>query len=369
MYCVIITEKFIGTAMKNIYQKILTKQKVPTNIGQHRINTIDMHTGGEPLRVILDGFPILKGKHVLDYRRDCRDNYDHLRTALMFEPRGHADMYGCLLLPPNDDGAAFSTVFMHNEGYSTMCGHAIIALSTLAVQMDWIDVVAGDNKLYIDAPCGRIAATVVVKNQQVSTVKFLNVPSFVVGLDRCVDVAGIGEVVYDLAYGGAFYAYVDMAKNDFNFALGSDDYRKIIAVGSDIKQAVMATDKGIVHPFEDDLSFLYGTIFVDNTPQTSGADSKNVCVFAAGEVDRSPTGSGVSGRMAIHHARGEIGIGEKSTIESISGSTFTASVAETLSYGEHAAVIPQVEGQAFISGEHTFIIDADDPMQNGFILR
>lgn len=355
--------------MNNTYQQILSKQNVPNHVGQHRIHTIDMHTGGEPLRVILGGFPALTGNSVLDYRRDCRDNYDHLRTALMFEPRGHADMYGCLLLPPNDDGADFGVIFLHNEGYSTMCGHAIIALSTLAVQMGWIDGVEGKNYLNIDAPCGRIAATAHVQNNRVSGVEFLNVPSFVVGLDRRVNVEGIGEVIYDLAYGGAFYAYVDMAKNAFDFALTADDYRKIIAVGSDIKHAVMQTDQGIVHPFEDDLSFLYGTIFVDNTPQASGADSKNVCVFAEGEVDRSPTGSGVSGRMAIHHARGEINVGEKHVIESITGSTFTASVAETLNYGEHSAIIPLVEGTAFITGEHTFIIDDNDPMKDGFILR
>lgn len=360
--------------MKNTYQTILSQQNVPDHVGKYRIKTIDMHTGGEPLRVILEGFPTLQGNSVLDYRRDCRDNYDNLRTALMFEPRGHADMYGCLLLPPNDDGANFGVIFLHNEGYSTMCGHAIIALSTLAVQMGWIDVVEGENPLQIDAPCGRIAATAHVQNGVVTGVTFLNVPSFVIGLDRRVTVEGIGEVIYDLAYGGAFYAYVDMAKNDFDFTLSADDYRQIIAAGSNIKNAVMQNDSGIIHPFEDDLSFLYGTIFVDNTPQKSGADSKNVCVFAEGEVDRSPTGSGVSGRMAIHHARAKtngdsINVGEKHVIESITGSTFAASVAETLTYGEHSAIIPQVEGTAFITGEHRFIIDENDPMKDGFILR
>lgn len=355
--------------MSNTYRNIQTKHAVPQTAGQRRIKTIDMHTGGEPLRVIIDGFPTLVGNNVLDYRRDCQLRYDYLRTALMFEPRGHADMYGCLLLPPNDDTGDFSVIFLHNEGYSTMCGHAIIALSTLAVQMGWVDTPADHCVLAIDAPCGRIIAYPHVEQGVVRHVRFENVPSFVVGLDCRVIVDGIGEVVYDLAYGGAFYAYVDMAKNNFDFALTAQDYRKIIAVGADIKQAVMASDQAIVHPFETDLSFLYGTIFVDNTPQASGADSKNVCVFAEGEVDRSPTGSGVSGRMAIHHARGEINVGERHVIESITGSTFTASVTQTLTYGGYAAVIPQVEGSAFITGEHTFIIDEADPIQDGFILR
>lgn len=282
-------------------------------------------------------------------------------------------MYGCLILPPNDSGADFSVIFMHNEGYSTMCGHAIIALSTLAARMGWIDIVEGDNQLIIDAPCGRIHANILVKNKQQKQpsikVSFLNVPSFVVGLNRRVIIDGIGEVIYDLAYGGAFYAYVDMAKNQFDFTLTKADYRKIITAGSQIKQAVTANDSNIIHPFEADLSFLYGTIFVDNTPQISGANSKNVCVFADGEVDRSPTGSGVSGRMAIHHARSEINIGEKHIIESITGSIFTTSITKTISYGNYTAIIPQVEGTAFITGEHTFIIDKADPMKNGFILR
>lgn len=354
---------------KNTYQNIInnTHFTPPTNWLQ--IKTIDMHTGGEPLRVIVDGFPELKGDSVLAYRRYCKENYDYLRTALMFEPRGHADMYGCILLPPNDNEGDFGILFLHNEGYSTMCGHAIIAISTLAIEMNWINVVEGENILKIDAPCGRIVSYVNVTNGEVSGVKFHCVPSFVVSLDSTVEVEGIGTVTYDLAYGGAFYAYVDMAKNNFNFDLTPDSYRALISTGMDIKHAVMKTDTTITHPFEEDLSFLYGTIFVDNTKQASGNDSRNVCIFAEGEVDRCPTGSGVSGRMAIHKKREEIDYGEVMTIESITGSVFTGSVVSEESYGDFNAVIPQVEGTAHITGMQTFIIDPNDPMKNGFILR
>ena len=334
-----------------------------------QIKTIDMHTGGEPLRVIVDGFPELKGNSVLEYRKYCKTHYDHLRTALMFEPRGHADMYGCILVPPNDDNADFGIIFMHNEGYSTMCGHAIIAISTLAVEMQWIDVKEGINTLHIDAPCGRIIAFVKVNSGNVNGVHFHCVPSFVVGLDRTVEIEGIGEITYDLAYGGAFYAYVDMAKNSFNFDLSPASYRALITSGMDIKQAVMSSDPDIQHPYEEDLSFLYGTIFIDNTKQESGADSRNVCIFAEGEVDRCPTGSGVSGRMAIHKARKEIDYGQTMTIESITGSVFKGSIVSEESYGPFKAVIPQVEGTAYITGMHTFIIDPNDPMKTGFILR
>jgi proline racemase len=355
--------------MNKTYQNILSKTEFKPNKDWLKIKTIDMHTGGEPLRVIVDGFPKLKGNSVLEYRRYCKENFDHLRTALMFEPRGHADMYGCILLPPNDDEGDFGIIFLHNGGYSTMCGHAIIAISTLAIEMKWIDVKEGDNIIKIDAPCGRITSFANVQNGKVSRVRFHCVPSFVVGLDRKVQIDGLGTVTYDLAYGGAFYAYVDMAKNKFNFDLSKNSFRELINQGMKIKHAVMKADKKILHPFENDLSFLYGTIFIDNNKQPSGADSRNICIFAEGEVDRCPTGSGVSGRMAIHKMRNEIDYGETISIESITGSIFKGSIVSEEDYGPFTAVIPQVEGTAYITGMQTFVIDPNDPMENGFILR
>lgn len=355
--------------MPNTYQNILNKTQFEPNKNWLQIKTIDLHTGGEPLRVILDGFPELKGNSVLEYRRYCKEHHDDLRTALMFEPRGHADMYGCILTPPNDQEGDFGIIFLHNEGYSTMCGHAIIAISTLAVEMKWIEIKEGDNILKIDAPCGRITSYAQVKNGAVTGIRFHCVPSFVSGLDKKVNVEGIGEVTYDLAYGGAFYAYVDMAKNDFPFDLSAKSYNDLIKFGMDIKHAVMESNIEINHPDEGDLSFLYGTIFIDNTQQNSGVDSRNVCIFAEGEVDRCPTGSGVSGRMAIHKARKEIDFGETMTIESITGSVFKGSIISEEEYGPYKAVIPQVEGTAHITGMNTFVIDPNDPMNKGFILR
>ncbi|WP_196890254.1 proline racemase family protein [Aureivirga sp. CE67] len=358
-----------STIKNTTYQNILNNKEFKTPEGWLEIKTIDMHTGGEPLRVIIDGFPELEGNNVLEYRRYAKENFDYLRTTLMFEPRGHADMYGCILVPPNDDEADFGILFLHNEGYSTMCGHAIIAISTLAVQMNWINVQEGDNELKIDAPCGRIISYANVKNGEVTGVRFHCVPSFVVGLDREVEVEGIGKVRYDLAYGGAFYAYVDFSRNDFKIDLSPENYRALIQKGMDIKHAVMENDKEILHPFEKDLSFLYGTIFIDAS-EKENIDSKNVCIFAEGEVDRCPTGSGVSGRMAIHEARGEMNIGSpKMKIESITESVFLGSVVDKVDFGPFQAVIPEVEGTAHITGMNTFVIDPKDLMKDGFILR
>ena len=226
----------------------------------------------------------------------------------------------------------------------------------------------GENILKIDAPCGRITAFTKVKNSLVESVRFHCVPSFVVALDQTVEVSGLGAVQYDLAYGGAFYAYVDMRKNNFAFDLSPNSYNNLIASGMAIKNAVMNSNANILHPFEKELSFLYGTIFIGDALHNDN-DSRNVCVFAEGEVDRSPTGSGVSGRMAIHKARKEIDFGQKMRIESITDSVFTGSVVSETDYGPFTAVIPEVEGTASITGMQTFIIDPKDPIKNGFILR
>jgi len=330
------------------------------------LKTIDMHTGGEPLRVIVDGFPEIKGNSILEYRNYIKTNYDHLRTSLMFEPRGHADMYGCILTPPISPQANFGIIFMHNEGYSTMCGHATIAIAKLAVEMGWVKITEPVTEIGIDAPCGLLSAQVEVQNGKVISVSFDNVPSFVSGLDLSVDVEGIGPVSYDLAYGGAFYAFVNA--DPLELDLNTENHKRLIDVGMAIKKAVIKSNNSIQHPFEKDLSFLYGTIFIGE-PLSEGVDSRNVCIFANGELDRSPTGSGVSARMAIHYKRNEIAQNEWMTIESILGSTFKTCVKEVVNYGAFEAVIPRVQGFAHVTGQHEFLIDPKDPMRKGFIIR
>jgi len=352
--------------MPSFLEKLQTSHTFHPPENWLRIKTIEMHTGGEPLRVIVDGFPKLEGNSVLEYRNFVKNNYDHLRKALMHEPRGHADMYGCILLPPNDEDGDFGILFLHNEGYSTMCGHAIIAISTLAVEMNWVEVIAPLTHIKIDAPCGRIHSFVKIKNGKVEGVYFHCVPSFVVALNQAVEVEGLGQVEYDLAYGGAFYAYVN--SDQLGIPLTPENYSLLIQKGMDIKRAVMNSNKNIHHPFESDLSFLYGTIFI-GSPVSDGIDSRNVCIFAEGEVDRCPTGSGVSGRMPIHFLRNEIAIGETMTIESITGSVFKGSIVREEKYGNFDAVIPQVEGTVYVVGQCEFLIDPDDPFRFGFFLR
>ena len=346
----------------NILQKI-KNSKIKKDF--LKIKTIDMHTGGEPLRVIIDGYPKIEGNTILEKRKYIKNNLDHLRTSLMFEPRGHADMYGVLVVEPENKDSDFGVIFMHNEGYSTMCGHATIAITKLAVELEWVEVTRPITNIKIDAPCGQLDAFASVNDEgNVTSISFKCVPSFVIALDEDVYVEGIGTVKYDLAYGGAFYAYVDASA--IGLSLNKDNYDKIITSGKKIKQSIIENKDNIKHPFEEDLSFLYGTIFITASDKFH---SKNVCVFADGEVDRSPTGSGVSGRAAIHYKKDEISLNESISIESIIGSSFNVKVNSTLKYGKLDAVIPEVTGMAYITGENTFYIDEKDDLKYGFFLR
>lgn len=328
-----------------------------------QITTIDAHTAGEPLRVITGGFPDLPGDTILAKRQYAREHYDYLRRALMWEPRGHADMYGCILTPPTTPGADVGVLFLHNEGYSTMCGHGIIGLVKVGIETGMLPV---KERIEIDTPAGRVSARAHLRGGTVERVSFLNVPSFVLVADLQVDVPGMGMVTCDIAFGGAFYAYVDAGA--VGVSLAPENYRGMIDAGMRIKRAVME-QYTIIHPDGDaDLNFLYGTIFVKLLPD-SAIHSRNVCIFAEGEVDRCPTGTGVSGRLAIHHRRGEIQPGETITIESIIATQFTGRVAEVTQVQGVPAVIPEVSGTAHITGRNEFWIDPDDPLREGFFLR
>jgi proline racemase len=330
-----------------------------------KITTIDAHTEGEPFRVITGGFPDLPGETILEKRRYAKKYLDHLRTALMWEPRGHADMYGCILTPPVTPGADVGILFIHNEGFSTMCGHGIIGVTTVALETGILPITGPETTIKIDTPAGLVTAHATIAAGQVQRVRFHNVASFVLALDETVEVPSLGQVHYDLAFGGAFYAYVQA--EEVGLTCTPEDYRPLIEKGRAIKRAVMAK-RPISHPFEADLSFLYGTIFI-GPPLSEEGHSRNVCVFAEGEVDRSPTGTGVSGRLAIHYARGEIGLNQSLIIESIIGSRFTGRVVETTTFGPYSAIIPEVEGTAHLTGRHEFLIDPNDPLRNGFLLR
>ncbi len=331
----------------------------------HCIKTIDMHTAGEPLRIITSGLPDIPGKTILEKRRYFRDNLDDIRKALMWEPRGHADMYGAVITEPVTTDGDFGTFFLHNEGYSTMCGHAMIALTRFVIDTGLIKKKGVRPEILIDAPPGRIVSYGEREENKTMRSYFRNVPSFVLLSDQTVEVSGIGEILFDVAYGGAFYAFVDAS--NLGFRLVPEEYSKLIDLGRRIKLAIM--DKfSIIHPFEQDLSFLYGTIFTGK-PFDPRNHSRNVCVFANGEVDRSPTGSGVSARAALHHFKNQLLVGNPITIESIIGSTMSVKIISTELFGTYQAVIPEVSGTSSFTGRHEFFMDPDDHTGKGFFLQ
>jgi len=333
------------------------------------IETLECHTGGEPLRIITRGFPPLAGHTILEKRRDCLKRHDALRRALMFEPRGHADMYGAIITEPERRDSHFGAIFIHNEGYSTMCGHAVIALAKCAVESGVVAQTGEVTQVVIDVPCGQIRARAFARGKVITRVSFDSVPSFVYARGLRLNIDGIGQVNFDIAFGGAFYAYVQAA--DLELELVPQQQDKLIAYGRKIKAAV-SQQQAIIHPFEQDLSFLYGVIFIGQAKgqaKEKNVHSRNVCIFADGELDRSPTGSGVSGRIALHVDKGEVSPGQDITIESILGSQFTVRASEQLAFGDYSAVIAQVSGQAYVCGKGQWLIDPRDPLKYGFLLR
>jgi len=333
----------------------------PTN-DWAKIRTVDAHAAGEPLRVVTDGVGSIPGGTILEKRRYAREHLDGFRRTLMFEPRGHADMYGALVTEPVTEDGDLGVLFMHNEGWSTMCGHGIIGLVTVALETE---MVKQRETVKLDTPAGRVTAHATMEGKRVRQVAFENVPSFALTLDQTLEVPNIGRIQYDIAFGGAFYAFVQ--STELRVELTPRDFRALIHRGMAVKHAVMKAQP-IHHPYEDDLSFLYGTIII-GPPQSTDADSRNVCIFAEGEVDRSPTGTGVSARLALEHARGRLKMNEPFTVESIIGTRFTGTVVDKTKFGQHDAIIPRVEGSAWITGKHEFLVAPDDPIKEGFILR
>jgi proline racemase len=335
--------------------------------GATLITAIDMHTAGEPLRIITGGLPPLAGATILERRRYMREQLDHLRRALIWEPRGHYDMYGAVLTPPVTPGADVGVLFLHNEGYSTMCGHGIVALVTALCEGAALPGHAKQREVRLDTPAGLVQATAHKgANGRVEAVSFRNVPSFVLAHDLAVEVPPYGSVVLDVAYGGAFYAILPAERVGLRVTPGQR--AALVAAGEAIKQSVNAALQ-IRHPDEADLGFLYGTILTD-APEDPAHHSRNVCVFANAEVDRSPTGTGVSARLALEFAKGRLAEGEVITIESIlgAGSAFAGRVVGQAHVGPHAAVIPEVRGSAFVTGIHQFVLDPADRLGQGFLV-
>lgn len=338
---------------------------------QQSYSTIETHTAGEALRIVTSGVPFIPGKTILEKRRWLKKNLDHVRRGLMLEPRGHADMYGCYLTEPISEKAHFGAIFMHNEGYSDMCGHGIIALATVAVDQGWVPRQSPESYVAIDSPAGFIEAFVEWDGQSVGKVRFLNVPSFLYQSDLKVYTSTFGDLLVDIAFGGAFYAYLNVGQT--NLSVNPAYYRDLIQLGHEVKQAVMAKTT-IQHPLIPELNELYGTIISEHIDGINPNEDKlfkqrNICVFADREVDRSPTGTGTAGRIAQLYAKGLLSQDHQLYNESIIGTTFEACVIAETKVATFEAIIPEVRGKAAILGFAHWLISPDDELPQGFFLR
>ena len=330
------------------------------------LTVVDMHTGGEPVRIVTSGYPPIPPSTILEKRAFVRDNLDHLRKLLMFEPRGHADMYGALLVEPDMPDADLAVLFMHNEGYSTMCGHAVIALGRYAVDERIVPAREPLTPVNIQCPCGLVRADVEVTGGKAGAVSFESVPAFLHTRDAVLELPGFGEITFDVAYGGAFYALADAGQ--FGLRFGRSRARDFADAATALTQAVKSAVP-LDHPDDPDLAFLYGSILSDGHGGSGGVASKNVCIFADAQIDRSPTGSGVTARLAAMHARGAVKPGEERLFESIAGSRFSGAVAGVTSAGDYDAVTVRVSGRAYYSGRAEFSVEDDDELGRGFLLR
>lgn len=333
-----------------------------------KIETIDAHAAGQPLRLILSGLPPLRGTNLLERWRYARQHFDHLRRALLFEPRGHLDMYGCILTAPQRSDSHFGALFVHRGGFSPMCGHGVIALTTILLESGIVDMKGPETRLKIDTPAGLVRCYGKIEDDRVRKVFFENVPSFAVAEKEEIEVPDLGrKVSFDVAYGGAFFAFVDAASIGLNCV--PENASKIQAAGVAILAAINHK-LTFTHPVEPDLGFLFGVVFVDRPVRrrTGMADSRHVCVFSEGCIDRSPTGMAICARLALMADQGTAPNGAKFTVEGILGNCFTGRiVAQTEDHG-HPASIVEVEGRAWITGRHTFFLDSEDPCLEGFLL-
>jgi len=323
-----------------------------------RYTVTDMHTAGEPVRIFTGGVPELRGATLLEKRRDAMANHDSVRRHLMFEPRGHREMYGVWPTSPSHPGAALAVLFTHNEGYSTMCGHATIALGRWVLDQGLVPKQAPETRFVLECPCGPVEVFVAVDaDGRIGDVAFESVPAFLAVPDLRVEVPGLGPVTLDIAYGGAFYAILPASR------LGLDLRRTPVAALHDAMTRItghLRATETIRHPREPDLGFLYGTILTDDAVPGQGP-SWNLCWFGDGQIDRSPTGSGVTARLALEHAKGRIASGVDWEVRGLSGAPFTGRIARLTADG----VVARVAGRGHYAGEASLTIEPDDPLPDG----
>jgi proline racemase len=327
------------------------------------IETTDYHTAGGPFRIVPGFSDRLRGRTVLDKQRCARDELDHVRRVLTHEPRGHLAMDGAFVTEPVDSGGNFGLVFFEAGGYSSACGHGTIAAVTWALETGLVKPSGPVSSVVVDVPSGRIQATAAVEDGRVRSVSFENVASFVVSEQLAIETSR-GPLEAAIGFGGAFYVSIDAAQ--LGGELSPRALPELVALSREVK-ANLPGEEALSHPDDARIAGIYGvTFFLDagDGPLTQ----RNVTVFGDGVVDRSPCGSGTSARLALLHRAGRLKVGEWMVSRSVIGTQFRASIARVTEVGAQPAVIPVLEGSAYVTGFHEFVLRADDPLPEGFLL-
>lgn len=329
----------------------------------YHLKTIDSHTEGECTRICYDGFPNLSGETMMEKKNYLVEHYDYLRTALMLEPRGHRDMFGALLTEAVNEEADFGVIFMDSGSCLNMCGHGSIGTASMLVETGLVDVKEPYTEVVLDAPSGIIRTRVHVVDGEAVDVSILNVPSFLYKEDEIIDMPGYGEIIFDISFGGSFFAIVNAEK--IGLRLEIDNIEEITSLGMQLLKRINGEIK-VKHPYLDidtvDLVEFYSQ--TDNPK----ADMKNCVIFGDAQADRSPCGTGTSAKLATLYAKGELGVNEKFVYESITGSLFIGEIVNEVEIAGRKAIIPQITGSAWITGLNQWIIDEQDPHKYGFLL-
>lgn len=331
---------------------------------KYMFSTIDTHTGGNPTRTVISGVPRLKGRTMAEKMIHLKEEHDWVRKVLMYEPRGHDVMSGALLVEPCDPQADVGVIYIETGGYLPMCGHDTIGVCTALIETGMVPVNEPITNIKLDTPAGLVDVNVEVEDGKATEVSFLNIPSFLVESIQ-VNVAGIGSVYCDIAYGGNFYAITNA--DLLNLELIPSNAGKIIDLAIQIRKTINAT-VNIAHPEKPFIKGLTHIEFFTENVTNDRAHVKNTVVVPPGGIDRSPCGTGTSAKLAALFAKNEIEIGEEFVHESIVGSLFKGEVVSTTKIGDTNGVVTKIAGSAWIMGIHSFFVQEDDEVGEGFLL-
>lgn len=326
-------------------------------------HAVDSHTEGMPTRVITGGVGVIPGKTMAERREWFMANSDDIRTLLMYEPRGHSSMSGAILQPPTRPDADYGVLYIEVSGLLPMCGHGTIGVATVLVETGMVEVQEPVTTIRLDTPAGLVTAEVAVSDGAATSVTIRNVPSFALALDQSVKVEGFGEVSYDMAFGGNFYAVVELKELGLPFK--RDAKNELLAAGLKIMDAINEQNLP-VHPERPDITGCHHVYL--KAPDSTATHSRHAMAIHPGWFDRSPCGTGTSARMAQLHARGELALNQDFANESYIGTRFIGRLVESTSVGDYAAVIPTITGRAWITGTAQYFLDPTDPFPKGFLL-